>query len=369
MRTEYVETVIIGAGQAGLSTGYHLQRAGRPFVILDRESRVGDGWRHQWDTLRLFTPAWADSLPGMPNPAPRWSFPSKDEFADYLESYASTFALPVRPSTTVERLEASGDGYAVTAGGIRFEADNVVVATGGFGRTPRVPAFADLLDPSIRQLHSSEYRRPSQLADGPVLVVGASHSGCDIAFDAAPTHPTILCGPDGGEIPVPVSSPLAKVVFAGIVLSWNHVLTRSNPLGRRAVGEFRNHGALPRLRVRATDLAGRGVERVQGRVTGVRDGRPVIDDERVVNVSTVVWATGFRQDFGWIDLPVLGPDGWPAEYRGEVEAAPGLFFCGLCFQYAAASMTIHGAGRDAAHVAGLIARRPVAARRPADQAA
>ena len=369
MRTEHIETVVIGAGQAGLATGYHLQRAGRPFVILDREGRVGDGWRNQWDTLRLFTPAWADSLPGLPIGAPRWSFPSKDEFADYLERYAATFDLPVRCSSAVERLEASGDGYAVTAGGIRFEADNVVVATGGFGRTPRVPAFAELLDPSIRQLHSSEYRRPAQLADGAVLVVGASHSGCDIAYDVAGTHRTVLCGPDGGEIPVPLSSPLAKVVFTGIVLSWNHVLTRSNPLGRRAVGEFRNHGALPRLRVRATDLAGRGVERVQGRVTGVRDGRPVIDDERVVDVSTVVWATGFRQDFGWIDLPVLGPDGWPVEYRGEVEAAPGLFFCGLCFQYAAASMTIHGAGRDAAHVAGLIARRPVAARRPADQAA
>ena len=185
----------------------------------------------------------------------------------------------------------------------------------------------------------------------------------------APTHPTILCGPDGGEIPVPVSSPLAKVVFAGIVLSWNHVLTRSNPLGRRAVGEFRNHGALPRLRVRSTDLAGRGVERVPGRVTGVRDGRPVIDEERVVDVSTVVWATGFRQDFRWIDLPVLGPDGWPVEYRGEVATAPGLYFCGLCFQYAAASMTIHGAGRDAAHVAGLITKRLGASRRPLVQVA
>ena len=101
MRTEYIETVIIGAGQAGLATGYHLQRAGRPFVILDGESRVGDGWRHQWDTLRLFTPAWADSLPGMPNPAPRWSYPTKDEFADYLESYAATFDLPVRLATRV----------------------------------------------------------------------------------------------------------------------------------------------------------------------------------------------------------------------------------------------------------------------------
>ena len=110
MRTEYIETVIVGAGQAGLATGYHLQRAGRPFVILDSEARVGDGWRNQWDTFRLFTPAWADSLPGLPNGAPRWSYPTKDEFADYLETYAATFDLPVRPSTRVERLERTGTG-------------------------------------------------------------------------------------------------------------------------------------------------------------------------------------------------------------------------------------------------------------------
>ena len=369
MRTEHIETVIIGAGQAGLATGYHLQRAGRPFVILDSEARVGDGWRNQWDTFRLFTPAWADSLPGLPNGAPRWSYPTKDEFADYLERYAATFDLPVRLCTRVERLERSGDGYAVTAGGIRIEADNVVVATGAFGRTPRVPAFADRLDPSIRQLHSSDYRRPSQLAEGPVLVVGASHSGCDIAYDAAATHPTTLCGPDAGEIPVPFSSPLAKLVFTGIMFSSLHLQKRSNPLGRRAVSEYRHHSTLPRLRVRSTDLAERGVDWVPGRVTGVRDGRPVIDEQRVVDVSTVVWCTGFRQDFRWIDLPVVGEDGWPIEYRGEVAAAPGLFFCGLCFQSTAASMTIHGAGRDGAHIAGLVGKRRGAVRRPAEQPA
>ena len=196
-----------------------------------------------------------------------------------------------------------GDGFLVTTGDASIECDDVVVCTGTFGRTPRVPSFADQLDPSIRQLHSSEYRRPSQLADGTVLVVGASHSGCDIAYEVAADHSTILCGPDAGEIPVPFSSPMAKVVFTGMLLSWTHVLTRSNPLGRRAMSDFRHHGTLPRLRVRAADLAERGVEWVPGRVTGVRDGRPVIDEQRVLDVSTVVWSTGFRQDFQWMDLP------------------------------------------------------------------
>ena len=253
----------------------------------------------------------------------------------------------------------------MTAGGIRIEADNVVVATGTFGRTPRVPAFADRLDPSIRQLHSSEYRRPSQLADGAVLVVGASHSGCDIAYDAAATHPTVLCGPDAGEIPVPFSSPLAKVVFTGIMFSCTHVLQRGpTRWGARPWAEFRTTAALPRLRVRSTDLAERGVDWVPGRVTGVRR-RPAGDRRG---------ARGGRLDRGVVHrvpagLPAgstcrsFGEDGWPVEYRGAVDAAPGLFFCGLCFQYAAASMTIHGVGRDAAHVAGLIARRQAGASR------
>ena len=367
MRTEHVETVIIGAGQAGLATGYHLQQARMSFVILDGESRVGDGWRHQWDTLRLFSPAWADSLPGLPNPAPRWSFPSKDEFADYLETYAATFGLPVRLASRATSVTADGAGFVVTTGQARIECDNVVVCTGTFGRTPRMPGFADQLDPSIRQLHSSEYRRPAQLAEGTVLVVGASHSGCDIAYEAAEAHPTVMVGPDRGQIPVPFSSPLMMVVYPMMLFAFTHVLTRSNPLGRKARGEFRHGG--PRLRVQERDLAERGVDWAQGRVVGVVDGRPVLDDGRVVDPGTVVWCTGFRQVFDWVHLPAFDEDGWPREYRGVVEGVPGLFFCGIQFQYSAASMVIHGVGRDAAHVAGLIARRQPAAAPRVEQAA
>ena len=155
MRThhsEHIETVIVGAGQAGLATGYQLQRAGRPFVILDGEARVGDGWRQQWDSLRLFSPAQADGLPGMPFPGPRWSFPTKDEFADYLESYAAHHRLPVRPGTRVDRVTRRDGGFAVTAGGHEIQADNVVLCTGTFGRSPHVPGFADQLDPSLGEV-------------------------------------------------------------------------------------------------------------------------------------------------------------------------------------------------------------------------
>jgi len=356
MSTEQIETVIIGAGQAGLATGYHLQRRGRPFLILDANERIGDGWRRQWDTLRLYSPAKYDGLPGMAFPAPAWSFPGKEGVADFLESYAVRFRLPVRLGTWVDRVGVDNGDYLVSCGDHVIRAANVVIATGTFGRTASIPGFADQLDPGILQLHSSEYRRPAQLRPGLVLVVGASHSGADVAYEVAATHPVILCGRDTGHIPVRLESPAFKVVFPALLFVFRHVLTRRTPLGRKQMEEFRFHGG-PALRVQSRDLAGRGVERVTSRIAGVRDGLPVLDDGRVVQPASVVWCTGFRQAFGWVDVPVFGDDGWPEEVRGVVDTAPGLFFCGLGFQYAASSMLIAGAGRDAAYVAKRIAQR------------
>lgn len=370
MDTTDIDTVIIGAGQAGLSTGYHLKRRDVPFVILDAAGRVGDNWRRQWDSLRLYSPAQFDGLPGLPFPAPRWTFPGKDAVGDYLETYARTFELPVRLETRVQALDADGDGYVVTTDRGRFTCRNVVVGTGTFGRSALVPEVAAALDPSILQLHSSEYRRPSQVNDGAVLVVGASHSGTDIAYELAQTHPVVLAGRDCGEIPPRLGSPAFRVAFPVLLFAWKHVLTRRSPMRATLKDELRHHGG-PMLRVKRRDLVERGVERVTSRIEESRDGRPVVDGTPR-DVSTVVWATGFRQDFDWIHLPVLDEEGWPREERGVVPDAPGLFFCGLAFQYSFSSMLMTGVGRDAAFVAdrvearsrrleNAVARRPAAA--------
>lgn len=353
---EYVETVIVGAGQAGLATGYHLQQEGRSFVILDGNHRVGDNWRQQWDSLLLYTPAKYDGLPGMRFPGKRWSYPGKEAVADYLEAYAAHWQLPVRLNTRVRGLEATSSGYRVTTDDGTIACDNVVVATGTFGRSTSVPEFAAELDPSILQLHSSEYRRPGQLQDGPVLVVGASHSGTDIAYEVAATHPTILCGRDCGSIPFRPGSKPARLVFPLIFFAWRHVLTRRTPIGRKMMPHIRFHGA-PMLRVKRSDLDRRGVERVTERVVGVRAGLPELADGSTRDVRNVVWCTGFRQAFDWVDLPILREDGWPDEMRGVVASAPGLYFCGLAFQYAFSSMVLPGVGRDAAYVARHIATR------------
>jgi putative flavoprotein involved in K+ transport len=290
-------------------------------------------------------------------PAPPMSFATKDETADYLEAYAKAFDLPVRTGQRVRQLTQNGGGYLVTTDRSSYLCDNVVVATGSFGRTPQVPEFASELDSSIVQLHSSSYRSPEQLTEGPALVVGASHSGSDIAYELGSAgFKTILSGPIRGEVPLRIESPPARVVFPMLLLLAKHVLTLRTPIGRKMRPAIRAHGG-PLIRHKRADLERAGVEIVADKTVGVQHGRPVLAGGRVLDVANVVWCTGFRQDFSWIDAPVIGDDGWPVESRGVVPGAPGLYFAGLAFQYAFSSVLIGGAGRDAKYVARHIAGR------------
>jgi len=344
---QYFDTVVIGGGQAGLAVGYHLARQNRDFVILDAESRIGDVWRRRWDSLRLFTPARRSGLPGMPFPAPDGYFPTKDEIADYVEAYTARFDLPVRPGVRVDALTREEGRYLLTSGHDRLEADHVVVATGTF-QNPKVPTFASELDPEIVQLHSSEYRNPDQLQEGGVLAVGAGNSGAEIAVEQAATHRTYLSGRDTGRVPLSLGRP---------VFWWflSNVLTVDTRLGRKTKKEALRHGA-PLIRLKPKDVVAAGAERVP-RTTGVRDGKPMLEDGRVPDVGNVVWCTGFDPDFRWIELPVFGEDGYPVHYRGVVQGEPGLYFVGLLFLYSLTSSLIGGVRRDAEYVAKHFAAR------------
>lgn len=361
MTIQHIETLIVGAGQAGLATGYHLARLGRECLIVDSNHRIGDNWRCHYDSLALYTPAKLDGLPGKDFPGDPWHFPGKDEVADFLEQYAVEMDLPVRTQTRVDRLvPRDGGGFTAHLGSERVECDNVVVATGTFGRTPRVPDVAASIDPLIRQLHSAAYKNPTQLQPGTTLVVGASHSGYDIAYEVAADGPTILVGPDRGNIPFEWDSARFKVVMPVVVFLWRHVLTRRTPMGRKAMKMVRHRGA-PTTRVKPHHLAERHAVRIEQKVTAVSDnGRPMLDDGRVLDVANIIWATGFRHDFTWIEAPIMGDDGWPRECRGVVDEVPGLFFCGLSFQFAFSSMVFPGVGRDAAYVARKIDQRATA---------
>ena len=334
--------------------GYHLAARGRPFVILDANERIGDAWRTRWDSLRLFTPARYDGLEGWRFPASPVSFPTKDEMADYLETYAERFQLPVRTGVRVDGLSRQGETYIVTSEDGRYEADHVVVATGA-NQTPKTPSFAAGLDPNIVQMHSQDYRGPAQLMDGGVLVVGVGNSGAEIAFEVVRTHQTWLSGKPSAQIPVRHGAAAARFFFPVVRFMGHHVLTQRTPIGRKLGPKFES-GAAPLIRVKLKDLAAAGVEQV-ARTAGTQDGFPLLQDGRVLEVSNVIWCTGFRYDFGWIDLPVIGENGAPAHRRGIVEDEPGLYFMGLVFQYAVSSDVLPGMSRDAEYIAKHIASR------------
>jgi putative flavoprotein involved in K+ transport len=359
MSEHRIGTVVIGGSQAGLAVGYHLKERRLPFVILDENRRVGDAWRMRWDSLRLFTPGRYDSLPGMRFPGRRSSYPAKDEIADYLETYARSFDLPVRTGVKVTRLSKARDRFDVVCDGQTILAEQVVVATGAY-HTPRVPPFARELDDRILQLHSSEYRNPPQIRDGGVLVVGAGNSGAEIAIELARNHRTWLSGPDTGQEPTRAGS-LPDQLFT--VVLWflaTRVLTVKTRLGRRV----RKHllhppRGIPLGRVRRKDFEAAGIDRVP-RVTAVERGYPVLADGRVLEVSNVIWCTGFTPDYDWIDFPLPTRQGYPAHDRGIAEGCPGLYFIGLPFLYSLSSSLVGGVGRDAGHIVEHIARTRLA---------
>jgi putative flavoprotein involved in K+ transport len=355
MGPETFDTVVIGAGQAGLSAGYHLRKAGRSFVILDGHAHVGDNWRERYDSLRLFTPAWAVKLPGWRFPSKGVATPTKDQLADYLEAYAARFSLPIEHGVHVDGVRRDGDDLVVTAGDRRFRAANVIVAT-GTNRNPRVPAIARDLDPRILQLHSSAYRNPSQLRGGAALVVGSGNSGADISLELSRARPTWLSGPVRGFIPFDVDKPFSRrVAFHVVRFLFLHVFTIRTPMGRKMRAKIATQGdQLVRVKPKWLDAA--GVRRV-GKTVAVRDGAPVLEDGTVLEVANVIWCTGFRHDLSWIDLPIFAEDGTLMHERGVVPGEPGLYFVGLSFQYSLASEVLPGVGRDAEYVVRHLVRR------------
>jgi putative flavoprotein involved in K+ transport len=344
---ERIDTIVVGGGNAGLAAGYYLRERGADFVILDGARRVGDSWRRRWDSLRLFTTARYCALPGMRLPIPSSAQATKDEMADYLEAYVERFELPVRNGVRVDRLERRDGDFVLGCGEDEYEAANVIVATGS-QRDPLVPSFSRELDPSIRQLHSSEYRNPSQLREGGVLVVGAGNSGADISLEVVRERATWLSGRDTGHIPFDVDRWFARhVAFHFVRFVGVHVLTIRTPIGRRVRGSEKKGDPLVRVKPRWLEAA--GVERVP-RTVGAVDGRPQLEDGRILDVQNVVWCTGFRKDLSWIRLPIFDERG---EVRHEIGVSvdePGLAFVGLPFQYSFASEVLPGMNRDARYV-------------------
>lgn len=354
--SEQFKVVVIGAGQAGLSVGYYLKKHDIPFVILDANKRIGDSWRKRWDSLRLFTPAKFDSLTGMPFPAPPNSFPTKDEMADYLENYAKHFDLPVRTNVKVVGLSKEGNSYCINTGKRHFQAEHVVVAMANY-QNPKIPAFADKVNPDIVQFHSYNYRNPAQFQEGDVLVVGAGNSGSEVALEAAKNnHKVWLSGRDTGHLPFNIESTIAQAILIRLVIRFlfHRVLSTSTPIGRKVRPKLTSMGG-PLIRNKPKHFAASGIKRVP-KVVGIQDGLPLLENNEIVDVKNIVWCTGFHPSFSWIDIPVF-KNREPMQDRGIVKNEPGLYFTGLHFLYSLSSAMIHGAPRDAEYIVKTIVRR------------
>jgi putative flavoprotein involved in K+ transport len=336
-----LDTVIIGGGQAGLALGHHLQRAGRRFAIVEAADRLGDSWRRRWDSLTLFTPRRYDALPGLRFPGDPEGCPGKDEVADYLDSYASRFELPVRLASPVTAVRRDGPGrFTVQTITTTLEARQVVVATGGFTR-PAVPDVATRLNPRVTQLHSSSYRNPSSVPGSEVLVVGAGNSGVQIAEELTAA---------GRRVTLSVST-LGKALperFLGKSLFWWFDTLRTmdagpeTRIGRRLKNENTIVGTDLRARFRQ-------VQRV-GRVIGADGDELVLADRSHRGVDAVVWATGFRPSYHWLHVPVLDDAGAPIQVDGITDI-PGLTFLGLPWQRNRGSALLGFVGRDAERLA------------------
>lgn len=341
--------IIIGAGQSGLAVGYHLRNESARIAILDDHERIGDTWRHRWDSLRLFTPGRFSALPGSPNPAGRSGFASKDDMAEYLEDYAQQFNLPVRTGVAVSRVAAVAGGFEVSTDAGDLRARSVVIAI-GHNSVPQIPEFARSLHTNISQIHSAEYRGPSGIREGTVLVV-AGTSGAEIALELSGSHTVLLAGRSTPHIPD------ALFRYAGGLywLTVHRLLTTATASGRRIAASCGRRGA-PLIRISLAQVTAAGVRRLP-RITHVVGGAPATDEETVLSVDTVIWATGFRPDLSWLPQLEVDDIGIPVTRRGVVAEIPGLYFMGLPFQYSLTSGLIGGAGRDAAYIVGRITER------------
>ena len=350
-RDSILDVIVIGAGQSGLAIGRQLQQRGQRFLILDAGPAIGHVWRSRWDSLRLYTAARYSSLPGLPFPGDPDSYPTKDDVAQYLSRYARAFALPIRRNTRVTRVSRDDTGFTAHTDGESYRAASVVVATGPFQR-PVIPAVGAAIGPDILQLHSSEYRNPAQLPEGPVLVVGAANSGLHIAAELNSTRPVAL-SVGSATRPVPQRI-LGRDLFWWLTSMGLFTAPADSRLGRR----FRNGTELV-IGTSTRRLVKAGVT-VRPRVTAADSTTVTFTDGTTTTPTTIVWATGYRTDHSFLDIGgAIDPTGTPIHRRG-VSPVPGLYFLGLPWQHTRGSALLGFVGADAAYIADDMSNAPAA---------
>jgi putative flavoprotein involved in K+ transport len=348
---KFFDTIVVGAGQAGLATGYYLKKNEVDFAILDASEYVGEVWNERWDSLRLFTPSQYNSLPGLLFPGKKGTFPSKTEMGSYLNRYAEKFELPVYLKKKVIKIKNHGQcDFEVVTDSESIFCNNLVIATGG-NQKPNFPFFRSSLNDSVFKIHSSEYKKPQSIPQGEVLVVGVGTSGVQIAIDLSKTHKVYLSGKPTFHIPDFIFKYFGRFYWWFI----NNILTINTPMGRKAREGVLTGGA-PLINVSMKDAFAAGVELLP-RVDKVDGDQLKFVDGTKRKFKNIVFATGFSPDYSWLDIKFDYELGWPKNNRGISSDRQGLYFVGMIFQFGLTSAIIGGVGRDAKYVCDTILKR------------
>lgn len=343
------ETVIIGAGQAGLAIGYYLKRLNQSFFLLDRNQNVGDEWRKRYDSLRLFTPRMYSALPGLPLEGDPHGFPVKDEIARYLKRYAELFELPIQRQTDVKIVRKTKDRFYIQTDNQSYEAENIIVASGPFMK-PCMPDFSQNLSADILQLHSSQYKNSADLKEGNVLVVGGGNSGAQIAVELANEKETYL-------------SISKKLRFLPLKIGSKSFFWWLDKTG--ILNAPRDSWVAKKIRSSGDPIFGSELKNALASGTVIRKSRTVggsgiaiqFQDHTALDVQNIIWSTGFVSDYRWLEIEgVLNCEGRPIHQRG-VTQIDGLYFLGLPWQYRRGSALLQGVGEDARYIAEHIQKR------------
>ena len=336
------ETIVIGAGQAGLAMGYYLRQTNERFIIIDKGQELGEVWKKRYESLQLFTPRLYSSLPGLVLDGEQHGFPSKDEIADYLKGYADKFALPVALNTKVLSVTRNGMGFCVeTTKGI-FYALNVVVATGPF-QTKRIPGFSSSINENILQLHSSEYKNPHQLMKGNVLVVGGGNSGAQIAVELSVERETYLA--------ISSKPSYFPLTIGGMSVFWW--------LDKLGILKVRNTSIIGKLmQTKGDPLFGNELKNaiknlsvtLKGRVVNGKNNQIIFDDSTILEINNIIWATGFHQEYEWLQVDGVFDQQDKIIHNRGISPVKGLYFLGLSWQSRRGSTLLQGVGYDAKYI-------------------
>lgn len=341
-----LDFIIIGSAQAGLSMAYHLKQLGKSFLVVDKEDKIGASWLSRWDSLTLFTPTEFNHLEGMEFPARKGHYPNKYEVANYFESYVEKFEIPIQFNTLITSIEKKNGIFTTSHENGVFHSTNVIIATGPF-HTPYTPPFSIKINSEITQIHSNYYKNVEQLQQGDTLVVGGGDSGFQILDEISKNgSTTYFAGPDDVKT-------LPQEIL-GKTLWWWFTKTGFLSSSKHSwIGKVIANRPQPIIGLNIKEILNRKNVIPVGRAISADESYIIFEKDKVSSIKNIIWATGYRPNFNWIQGLELDKNGYPKNKRG-ISSIEGLYFIGLPWLHTRGSATLGGVKKDAAYISEVI---------------